>query len=260
MNNSGAGVTYSVDLNADVGEGMATDASLIPLLTSANIACGEHAGDDETMRQTIRLCLKHGVKIGAHPSFADQENFGREPKDLPDAELRQLITAQLTRLSDIAKAEGAELSHVKPHGALYNQSASDPRVATQIAYAVSAFDRRLVLLGLSGSHSLNCARTVGLRSAAEGFVERRYEADGQLTSRTEADAVIADHKEIVAQALSMVLESRVRARTGEVLPLLVDTLCIHGDRADAAELAQAIRAAFDKAGVQVAALGRRDRT
>lgn len=249
-----------IDFNADVGEGMASDAELIPLVSSANIACGGHAGDADSMRQAVRLCLKHGVKIGAHPGYVDSENFGRQPKDMADAELRGLIHEQLETLAAIARAEGGQLSHVKPHGALYNQSAEDPRVATQIAYAVSAFDRQLVLIGLSGSHSLDCARTVGLRSAAEGFVERRYEADGTLTPRSSPDAVIESHNEAVAQALSMVQRSCVQARTGEMLPLLVDTLCLHGDRDDAAELARALRTALEQAGFEIAPLGRRERT
>ncbi|MBD8527618.1 LamB/YcsF family protein [Pseudoxanthomonas sp. CAU 1598] len=250
----------SIDLNADVGEGMASDAELIPLVSSANIACGAHAGDADTMRQAVKLCLQHGVRIGAHPGYVDPENFGRELHQLSDADLRGLIHAQLETLSAIVKAEGGSLSHVKPHGALYNQSAEDPRIATQIAYAIAAFDKKLVLIGLSGSHSLDCARTVGLRSAAEGFVERRYEDDGRLTPRSEPGAVIESRDEAVAQALAMTVHSRVQTREGKILPLLVDTLCLHGDRPDAAELARALRAALDKAGVRIEPPGRRERT
>ena len=244
-----------IDFNCDLGEGCGDDAAIIPLITSASIACGGHAGDAATMRTTLRLCREHGVAAGAHPGYADRANFGRDALPLSPAQVGELITAQIAVLAGIAASEDMRLAHVKPHGALYNVAARDPEVAAAIAGAIARFDPRLVLFGLSGSQLTMAGEAAGLRVAHEVFAERRYEADGSLTPRTHADAVIHELEDAIAQVRGFVRNGTVGARTGERLALRADTLCLHGDRADAARFARSIREALEADGVRILPVG-----
>lgn len=242
-----------IDFNADLGEG-ADDRAILPFITSASLACGGHAGDAASMRAAIGLCLAQGVAIGAHPSLEDREGFGRRELPTTPEQVHALVRRQTEALADIADAMGAKLRHVKPHGALYNMAARDPALAEAIAAAVRGIDPGLRLVGLSGSALTAAAGRQGLALAHEVFAERRYEADGRLTPRGQVDACIDDIDAAVAQALSLACDGSVLARTGERLPLRADTLCLHGDRRDAAAFARALRAALDGAGVTVQAM------
>ena len=244
-----------IDFNCDLGEGCGDDAAIIPLLSSASLACGGHAGDEATMRATLRLCRAHGVAAGAHPGYSDRANFGRIDAALSPAQVEVLVHDQLATLAAIAGEEGMRLAHVKPHGALYNLAARDATVADAIAGAVARFDPRLVLFGLAGSRLVAAGEAAGLRVAHEVFAERRYEADGTLTPRTHADAVIHDLASAIVQVRRLVRDGVVVARTGERIPLRADTLCLHGDRADAAAFARAIRAALEDDGVRILSVG-----
>lgn len=241
-----------IDFNCDLGEGC-DDAAVVPYIRSANIACGGHAGDDATMRATVALCLAHGVAIGAHPSFVDLAHFGRRTLVLSADAIHALVSTQIHALQAIAAEQSARLTHVKPHGALYNLAAGDATIATAIAQAVRASDPTLILVGLSGSALPAAGAAAGLRVLHEVFAERRYEDDGRLTPRTHADAVIADLDESLAQARQLVVDGSVVSRSGKSITLRADTLCLHGDRADAAAFARALRAMLESAGVTVAA-------
>lgn len=242
-----------IDFNCDLGEGCGDDAAIVPWITSASIACGAHAGDDATMRATLRLCRAHGVAAGAHPGYADTAHFGRRALPLSRDALRALLEAQLARLAAIARDEGVRLVHVKPHGALYNLSAVDRGVADTIAAAVRAFDPGLRLFGLSGSESIRAAEAAGLPVAREAFAERAYDADGTLAPRGTPGAVLDDIDAAIAQVRLLVDEGAVVARDGRRVPLHADTLCLHGDRPGAAAFAQALRTALEGAGVAVEA-------
>lgn len=244
-----------LDLNCDLGEGAGHDAELMPLITSANIACGAHAGDDATMRATVELALRHGVAIGAHPGFADRENFGRREMAMPVAEIESLVRTQTRALQKIAAACGGRVTHVKPHGALYNLSARDAGVARAIAEAVRECDPALVVFGLAGSASLGAARACGLAVAGEVFADRTYQADGSLTPRSRADAVITDEAASVAQVLRMVRDGRVRATDGTDVTIRADTVCLHGDGVHAVEFARRLREELRAAGVEVQRFG-----
>lgn len=243
-----------IDFNCDLGEGCGDDAAIVPWITSASIACGAHAGDDATMRATLRLCRIHQVAAGAHPGYADHAHFGRREIALSTGDLRQLLDAQLRRLGALAEAEGVRLAHVKPHGALYNLAARDPDVAEAVAQAVRAFDPSLVLFGLSGSESVRAGEAAGLRVAAEAFAERAYDADGRLAPRGTPGAVLDGLDAALAQVRRLVRDGAVVARDGTRVPLRADTLCLHGDRPDAAGFARALRTALEAEGVVVEAL------
>ncbi len=234
-----------IDLNCDLGEGFPADAALMPLISSANIACGYHAGDQDTMRRTIALALEHRVAIGAHPGFADKANFGRLPMDLSPQQVYQLILEQLILIATIAKEEGATLNHVKPHGALYNRAAQSPEWAQAIAKAVHDFDANLILFGLSGSHSIRAAKHVGLSTANEVFADRSYQANGTLTPRHQVGALIQDTHLCIAQVTQMIEQGSVTTITGQNIPLQADTICLHGDGMHAISFAQAIRDALE---------------
>lgn len=244
-----------IDFNCDLGEGCGDDAAIIPHITSASIACGAHAGDDATMRATLRLCRIHGVAAGAHPGYADREGFGRRELDLQADEIASLVRTQLERIAPIAAGEGLRLAHVKPHGALYNRAARDRMVADAIAAAVRAFDPELVLFGLSGSALTEAGKAAGLRVAHEVFAERGYAADGRLLPRGRAGAVLESLDAAVAQARALAASGRLALADGSSLALRADTLCLHGDRPDAAGFARALRAALEADGVQVRAFG-----
>lgn len=241
----------SIDLNSDLGEGAGTDEKIMPYITSANVACGAHAGDEETMRQTVALAMRGGVNIGAHPGYRDPANFGRVALDIaPDALLAD-VRAQLEALAEIAHAAGARLAHVKAHGALYNTGQVDDAVAGVVAEAVRAFDEDLVLFVPPSSAMERAARRLRIRVAREGFADRAYEPDGTLRSRRLPGALHIDPATAAAQAVSIAREGAVRTSDGGTLALQVDTLCIHGDTPGATEIARAVREALAAAGVEV---------
>jgi UPF0271 protein len=244
-----------IDFNCDLGEGCGDDAGIIPLLSSASIACGGHAGDAGSMRATVDLCLRHGVAIGAHPSFDDREHFGRRLLPVTPAEARALVARQIAALAEACAASGARMHHVKPHGALYNLAAQDRGIADAVAAAVAETDTSLVLYGLADSQSTAAGEAAGLRVAHEVFAERRYERDGTLTPRGHPDAVIGDIAAALRQVRSMLRGCVVVARTGERVPIRADTLCLHGDRPDAVAFAQALRAALEADGILISPPG-----
>lgn len=230
----------SIDLNCDLGEGMTTDEQIIPLISSANIACGYHAGDERSIRQTIAMCLQHKVAIGAHPSWPDKENFGRTEMQLPPAELYNCITDQLKLINSIATQMGTRLQHVKPHGALYNQAAKDNVIAATIAQAVKDTDASLVLFALSGSILIHEAEQLGLQTVNEAFADRTYQDDGSLTPRTKANALITDEQEAIRQVLQLISTQTVTTVSGKTIPVKADTICLHGDGIHAVEFARLI--------------------
>ena len=248
-----------MDLNCDIGESygawkMGADAEVMPWITSANIACGFHAGDFSTMQQTVALALKHGVAIGAHVSLPDLQGFGRRELRVTPAEAHAMTLYQIGALEAFARAAGTRVAHVKPHGALYNMAAKDAALADAIAAAVREFDRELVLVGLAGSELPKAGSAAGLRVAHEAFADRRYEADGSLTPRRERDAVINDVDAAVAQAVRIAMKGDVEMRNGGTRAIRADTICVHGDRPDAAEFARRLREALAAAGAAIAGL------
>lgn len=223
-----------------MGEGVGNEELLIPYIDSANIACGYHAGDEETMQEVIMLCLKYNVQIGAHPSFFDRKNFGRTEMQLPAAEVYELVTSQLLLMKKMALQCGGKLHHVKPHGALYNMAAKDAVLASAITRAVKDFDDNLIFYGLSGSVMIAEAAKSGLQTANEVFADRTYQPDGSLTSRSLPNALIQDKDLMLVQVLKFVNENKVRTITGQEIGLLADTICIHGDGEHALEFAMSI--------------------
>lgn len=223
-----------------MGEGIGNEAALMPFITSANIACGYHAGDVATMQQVIALCLKHKVKIGAHPSFPDRENFGRTAMQWTADTMYTLITAQLAAIDTVAKAAHTKLHHVKPHGALYNMAAKDAALAQCIAHAVKDFDAGLVYYGLSGSVMIDEAAKLGLQTADEVFADRTYQDDGSLTPRTQPNAMLQDKNAVIKQVQQLAQHNRATTVNGKDIFIKADTVCIHGDGAHAVEFAKAI--------------------
>jgi len=247
-----------IDFNCDIGESfgdwrMGDDAALVAYASSANIACGFHAGDPLQMRATVELCLRHGVAIGAHPGWPDLQGFGRRALACSPEETYAFVLYQVGALAAFVQAQGGRLHHLKPHGALYNQAAGDRALADAVAAALHDFDPSLILYGLAGSELIHAGRARGLRVAGEAFAERRYEADGSLTPRSLPGAVLEHPEEAQAQVLGLLARGEVIARGGERVAVQADTLCLHGDRADAAAFAQRLRACIEGAGVRVAA-------
>lgn len=240
-----------IDLNCDLGEGAGLDAALMPLISSANIACGAHAGDDATMRATLLLARAHGVAAGAHPGFADREHFGRRELRLSHEELARQVGGQIRLLLRIAAEEGVRLTHVKPHGALYNLAARDAATADAVVEAIVGTGEDLCLYGLSGGRLLAAGRERGLRVAAEVFADRSYQADGSLTPRGRPDALLTDEAQAVKQVVRMVREGRVRATEGTDVVIEADTVCLHGDGVHAVEFARALRQALAGEGIAV---------
>jgi UPF0271 protein len=233
-----------VDLNCDIGEGIGNDAAIMPYITSANIACGFHAGNGNTIRQTIDLALPHNVHIGAHPSFRDKQNFGRTEIDLPLDKVYAIVIEQIIKIDLIAKEKGAALHHVKPHGALYNMAAREAKLARTIAQAVKDYREDLILYGLSGSHLINEAKELGLPTMSEVFADRTYQDDGRLTPRTQANALIEDEEQSIRQVLQMINEGTVTTVSGKTIPIVAETICLHGDGKHAIQLAKAIHKAI----------------
>jgi 5-oxoprolinase (ATP-hydrolysing) subunit A len=247
-----------IDLNGDVGESfgayeIGSDAALIPTLTSANVACGFHAGDPGVMRATVALAREHGTAVGAHPGFPDLVGFGRREIKATPREVEDLVAYQIGALAAIAAAQGVRLAHVKPHGALYNMAARDADLADAIARATAAVDRSLMLFGLPGSKSIEAARRHGIRGVSEAFADRAYRADGSLVPRTQQGAVIDDEEAVVTRAVAIARDRLVFAADGTRVPLEVETICVHGDTPGAAMLASRIRKALSDAGIQIKA-------
>lgn len=230
-----------IDLNCDMGEGLNNDALLMPLISSSNIACGFHAGDEETMKRTIELALNYQVAIGAHPGFNDKSNFGRNEISITLPYLFDLITEQIFILKKVAATFGTKLHHVKPHGALYNMAARDPRLARTIAAAVRSVDANFILYGLSGSHLITEAESINLKAASETFADRTYQEDGNLTSRSLPGAMIEKTEDSLKQVLQMVKEKTVTTITGSNISIKADTICLHGDGNHAVAFASEIR-------------------
>ncbi len=249
-----------IDLNGDVGESFGAyeighDAALIPVLTSANVACGFHAGDPGVMRATVALAREHGIAIGAHPGFPDLAGFGRREIKATAREVEDFVAYQIGALAGIAAAQSMRVTHVKPHGALYNMAARDEVLADAIARATASVDRSLMLFGLPGSKSLDAARRHGLRAVSEAFADRAYRADGSLVPRSEPGAVIDDADAVVERAVSIARDRVVVAADGTRVTLDVETICVHGDTPGAAVLAARIRQALSDAGIQIRAVG-----
>jgi UPF0271 protein len=249
-----------IDLNADVGESfgpwsMGDDARLIPLVTSVNIACGFHAGDPLTIERTVARAVAARVTIGAHPGYPDLAGFGRRDMDMPAAELEAAIVYQVSAVAGFTRAAGTELRHVKPHGALYNRAARDPALAEIVARAVRRCSSELLLVGLAGSNLLVAGQAAGLEVVREGFADRAYEADGRLRSRSEPDAML-DPDAAAKQAVSLVQQNIATAIDGSPVAIEPETLCIHGDSADAVKTALAVRAALEDAGIEILPVGR----
>jgi UPF0271 protein len=242
-----------IDLNADLGEGGAHDQALLQWVSSANIACGFHAGDAQTMRQSVRWALQYGVAIGAHPSFPDRENFGRTRMQLPAATVYAQVVYQLGALAAIARAEGGVMVHVKPHGMLYNQAAVEPELAEAIARAVLAVDPALRLVALAGSELIRAGERLGLQTRQEVFADRGYQADGTLVPRGQPGALIASDELALAQTLEMVCRQRVRTVAGSWVAVEAQTVCLHGDGEHALSYARKLRASFAAHGIRVSA-------
>jgi 5-oxoprolinase (ATP-hydrolysing) subunit A len=243
----------TIDLNCDMGEGIGHDAVIMPYISSANIACGYHAGDEVTMRKTVRLAIQHGVSIGAHPSYPDKENFGRRAMILSAKEIYDLTITQISLLNNIAKAEGASLSHVKPHGALYNASAVTKNISDSIVSAIQDFDPSLILYGLANSEMIRTAQTKGLKFKQEVFADRTYQLDGTLTPRTQPNALIESEQESISQVMQMIQTKTVTVLDGLRIPIQADTLCIHGDGTHAVEFAQALHTLLKSEGFTISA-------
>ncbi|MEJ3404495.1 5-oxoprolinase subunit PxpA [Rathayibacter sp. YIM 133350] len=242
-----------MDLNCDLGEGMADDAALFPLITSANIACGGHAGDEHSMLASCRAAVAAGVAVGAHPSYPDREGFGRAPLELPAAQLIAEVARQLAALAAAAAHAGTRVSYVKPHGALYNRIAVDEAEAASVVAAVADVDPRMPLLGPPDSAIERAARKAGLPFFREAFPDRGYLADGRLVPRASPGAVIADPVLVAGRAVEIATAGRIRSIGGEWVPVAADSLCLHGDTPGAAENARAVRAALTDAGVDLGA-------
>lgn len=250
-----------IDLNADLGESfgawpMGQDTQLMPVISSANVACGGHAGDPGTMRRTVRLARAHGVAVGAHPGFPDLLGFGRREIQMSPQEVEDLVLYQVSALAGIARSEGVRLQHVKAHGALYNMACQDEALAEAIAKAVLACDPTLVLFGLPDSALIQAGLDAGLPVAAEAFADRAYHADGGLVSRSVPGSVIHDIDLVVTRAVTMATERTVETVDGPTISFEADTLCVHGDTPGAAALAAAIRRGLEDAGVTIARLTR----
>ncbi|MEO3989498.1 5-oxoprolinase subunit PxpA [Pseudocitrobacter cyperus] len=242
-----------IDLNADLGEGCGSDAALLRLVSSANIACGFHAGDAQTMAECVREALKNGVAIGAHPGFPDRENFGRTAMQLPPETVYAQTLYQIGALDAITRAHGGTMRHVKPHGMLYNQAAKDPQLADAIARAVHDCSATLILVGLAGSELIRAGERYGLTTRQEVFADRGYQDDGSLVPRSLPGALISDEDQALAQTLSMVQSGKVKSINGVWTPVMAQTVCLHGDGEHALLFARRLRRAFEERSIKISA-------
>ncbi|MFZ1676746.1 MAG: 5-oxoprolinase subunit PxpA, partial [Saprospiraceae bacterium] len=240
-----------IDINCDLGEEAGHDEQIMPFISSANIACGFHAGNADVIRRTIDLCLSHQVNIGAHPSFHDQINFGRTEMHLSSDQLYDLVTAQLTIIDKAASKAGAKMNHVKLHGALYNMASVNASMASTIISAVKDFNPGLILFALSGSILMTECKSQFVNVFNEAFADRTYLDNGQLTPRSMPNALIEDPAKVVAQVMQMILTGTVTSTTGKTISLEVDTICIHGDGTHAAVFAKEIHDALKKEGIEI---------
>ena len=252
---------YKVDLNSDLGESLGaytigSDAEILPFVTSANIACGLHAGDPSVMRKTVQLALANKVAIGAHPGLPDLIGFGRREMAISSQEAYDMTLYQIGALHAFVRAEGGRMQHVKPHGALYNMAAKSKYLAEAIAKAVYKVDPELTLFGLSGSELVKAGEGIGLKTAHEVFADRTYQQDGSLTPRRQPDALIHQHAQAVAQVVRMVKEGKVLSQQGTDVAIKADTVCIHGDGPEALAFARQIREVLEQSGIIVQAIGR----
>lgn len=243
----------TIDINCDLGEGVGNDEEIMPYISSANIACGYHAGNENTMIQTVELCKKYNVAVGAHPSYPDRENFGRTDMLLHPGEIYEMIVKQINLLEKIAAENDIPVHHVKPHGALYNMAARDKMLAPFVALAIMDTNKSYILYGLSGSHLVKEGKSHGLKTASEVFADRTYKDDGSLSPRNKPGALIENTDAAVAQVLQMLNQGTVTSVTGKKVPITAETICIHGDGEHAVEFAKAIYDALKKEGVQIRA-------
>ncbi|WP_145325663.1 LamB/YcsF family protein [Paenibacillus xylanexedens] len=248
----------TLDINCDLGESYGiyrtlSDEAILPLITSANIACGFHAGDPATMRLTVERALLHQVAIGAHPGLPDLQGFGRRRMEITPREAYDMVVYQMGALDAFVRASGGRMHHVKPHGALYNMAAEDAKLAEAIAEAIYQVQPELYLYGLAGSELINAANRIGLRSVSEVFADRTYGADGKLTPRSHAGALIEESGQAIAQVLRMVKEGVVVSTDGTLVPIKAETVCIHGDGSNALAFAQEIRRVLESEGVRLSA-------
>jgi UPF0271 protein len=243
-----------IDLNCDIGEGFENDEPIMPYISSANIACGFHAGDDYMMKKTMELCLQNNVAIGAHPGYADKENFGRNKQFLTFDEIYELTTKQLYIFKKISDPFTANIHHVKPHGALYNQAAKDKSIAAAIAKAVYDFDRTLVVYGLSGSYLISEAQMLGIKTTSEVFADRTYQDDGSLTNRKQKSAMITDAKVSLNQVIKLVYEQKVTSVNNVSVPIKAETICLHGDCDHAVEFATNIYNCLKENNIEIKAV------
>lgn len=253
---------FQLDINSDMGESfgvyrLGQDSALLDVITSANIACGYHAGDPATMRATVKMALEKGVGIGAHPGLPDLSGFGRRNMDISAQEAYDMVVYQVGALYGFVKAQGGAMQHVKAHGALYNMAAVSPGLAEAIAEAVYDVNPELVLFGLSGSELVKAGQKTGLRTASEVFADRTYQNDGTLTPRRQPDALIQEEEKAVLQVIRMVKEQAVRSQQGEEVAIQADTVCIHGDGPHAVEFARALRTSLADADITVQPIRRR---
>lgn len=240
-----------IDINCDMGEGFETDEEIMPFISSANIACGAHAGDIATIKKTIALAIKHNVAIGAHPSYPDREGFGRREMKLPLEEIFELVIEQISLIKQIAEDMGATLHHVKPHGALYNAAAKDPLLSQTITKAIKFVDEKILVYGLPNSWSEKAALGCGLTFYKEFFSDRTYTDDGSLTPRTEKNALVNSVDAALNQVLQVITEGTVKTVSGKIIPLTADTICIHGDGLHAVEFVKTIREGLEKNHVNI---------
>lgn len=249
-----------IDLNCDLGESfgnyqIGNDREVLPLITSANVACGFHAGDENVMAQTVKWAKESGVSVGAHPGFPDLQGFGRRNMDMSLTEIYNMIVYQVGALKMFCDLHGVKLNHVKPHGALYQMAVRDEAIAKAVASAVYDIDPQLYLVGLSNSILVDVGKAQGLKVASEVFADRRYERDGQLVSRKKEGATIEDTEEAIAQVIQMVKEGTVKSISGEVIDIQADTICVHGDGAHALEFVKEIRSRLSEVNVDIVTLG-----
>ncbi len=250
---------YRVDLNSDLGESfgrytLGMDDKIIPLITSANVACGYHASDPVVMEKTVSMAREAGIRVGAHPGFPDLMGFGRRNMAVSPAEAKAYVMYQLGALEGFCRAKGVKLQHVKPHGALYNMAAKDYELSRAICEAIYEFDKNLIVLALSSGELARAAKDMGLRTALEVFADRSYEEDGTLVNRRKDGAMITDEDEAIARVVRMVKEKKVTAITGKDIPIQADSVCVHGDGAKALAFVERIHKALTEEGVEICSL------
>lgn len=250
---------YRVDLNSDLGESfgrytLGMDDKIIPLITSANVACGYHASDPVVMNKTIEMAKKAGIQVGAHPGFPDLMGFGRRNMNVSPAEAKSYVLYQLGALDAFCKANGMKMQHVKPHGALYNMAAKDYALSKAICEAIREYDDTLIVMALSGGELVRAAKDMGLRVAREVFADRAYEEDGTLVARTKEGAMITDEEEAIRRVIRMVKEQKVTAITGKDVPIQADSICVHGDGEKALAFVERIRKTMEEEGIKICAI------